>query len=153
MICCRSFLNFHQSRYIRTKVIKTVDLLNANVMHQKFFQLSEVVHFFLKRFESVFRIVLHETDKRQFCINSPFVAGIFWLNLSESCILFAGNRLQLDAPVYLQGKKKLPGKKITGFEVVKFYPYYFCHMHVSFSLHFLTGEDLHIVVHFLVLSF
>ncbi|XVF51250.1 hypothetical protein PTKIN_Ptkin04bG0169600 [Pterospermum kingtungense] len=27
-----------------------------------------------------------------------------------------GNRLQLDAPVYLQSKKKLPGKKITGFE-------------------------------------
>ncbi|XWS61563.1 hypothetical protein CRYUN_Cryun07bG0136100 [Craigia yunnanensis] len=27
-----------------------------------------------------------------------------------------GNRLQLDAPIYFQGKKKLPGKKITGFE-------------------------------------
>ncbi|WRX16750.1 WD40 repeat - like 10 [Theobroma cacao] len=28
-----------------------------------------------------------------------------------------GNRLQLDAPICLQGKKKLPGKRITGFEV------------------------------------
>ncbi|TYI53656.1 hypothetical protein E1A91_D11G020100v1 [Gossypium mustelinum] len=27
-----------------------------------------------------------------------------------------GNRLQIDVPVYLQSKKKLPGKKITGFE-------------------------------------
>ncbi|XVE64639.1 hypothetical protein DITRI_Ditri07aG0116600 [Diplodiscus trichospermus] len=27
-----------------------------------------------------------------------------------------GNRLQLDAPISLQGKKKLPGKRITGFE-------------------------------------
>ncbi|XWS48767.1 hypothetical protein CRYUN_Cryun13aG0104500 [Craigia yunnanensis] len=32
------------------------------------------------------------------------------------CLSGNGNRLQLEAPIYLQGKKKLPGKKITGFE-------------------------------------
>ncbi|TYJ46261.1 hypothetical protein E1A91_A02G107900v1 [Gossypium mustelinum] len=39
-------------------------------------------------------------------------------SMTGSCRFYdiIGTRLQLDEPIYLQGKKKLPGKRITGFE-------------------------------------
>ncbi|KAE8722203.1 hypothetical protein F3Y22_tig00014304pilonHSYRG00042 [Hibiscus syriacus] len=39
-------------------------------------------------------------------------------SMTGNCLFYdiIGNRLQIDEPIYLQSKKKLPGKKITGFE-------------------------------------
>ncbi|KAK8692797.1 hypothetical protein V6N13_070404 [Hibiscus sabdariffa] len=48
----------------------------------------------------------------------PDGKGGFVGSVTGNCRFYdiIGNRLQIDEPIYLQSKKKLPGKKITGFE-------------------------------------
>lgn len=44
--------------------------------------------------------------------------------------IFSDNHLELDAPISIQGKKKSPGKRITGFQVVMDnWLCYFFHFH------------------------
>ena len=52
---------------------------------------------------------------------------IAWLKIELTIDVLYGsdNRLQVDAQIYLQGKKKLPGKRITGFHVAISYPLLF----------------------------
>ena len=52
---------------------------------------------------------------------------IAWLKIELTIDVLYGsdNRLQVDPQIYLQGKKKLPGKRITGFQVAISYPLLF----------------------------
>lgn len=42
--------------------------------------------------------------------------------LTIDVFVWSGNRLQMDAQIFLRGKKKLPGKRITGVQVAISYP-------------------------------
>ncbi|PPD86201.1 hypothetical protein GOBAR_DD16866 [Gossypium barbadense] len=53
-----------------------------------------------------------------------------------------GNRLQIDVPVYLQSKKKLPGKKITGFEFSPCDPSKVIITSADSLVHVLSGRDV-----------
>ncbi|XWS38188.1 hypothetical protein CRYUN_Cryun19dG0108900 [Craigia yunnanensis] len=65
--------------------------------------------------------VIDYTDVRDIvtavCYRPDGKGGIVGSMTGNCCFYdIIGNRLQLDAPVCLHGKKKLPGKRITGFE-------------------------------------
>ncbi|XP_022736750.1 WD repeat-containing protein 44-like isoform X2 [Durio zibethinus] len=53
-----------------------------------------------------------------------------------------GNRLKLDAPIHFRGKKKLPGKRITGFEFSPNDPSKVIITSADSNVHVLSGRDV-----------
>lgn len=72
-------------------------------------------------------IRISNSDLIQICLHG--------LLLTYSVLFVSDNHLQLDAQICLQGKKKSPGKRITGFQVVKLYPLFCSIIRALFSFY------------------
>ncbi|GMJ13758.1 hypothetical protein like AT1G64610 [Hibiscus trionum] len=100
------------------------------------------------RFWEVLRCrVVDYTDVRDIvtavCFRPDGKGGIVG-SMTGSCRFYdiIGTRLQFDEPIYLQGKKKLPGKRVTGFEFSPSDPSKVMITSADSLVHVLSGRDV-----------